>query len=83
MGPAGKFSPALDDSRDVTFWRENIVRYLDRAILIGVDNPNGRQAFAKAVATASDALESIVRKHGPLPEPGHTSGEIVEWKRDD
>lgn len=58
-------------------WANQILMYLHRADTLGLDTYNGRQAAAKAVATAHGMVESIVRVHGPLPEGGHTSGEIV------
>lgn len=60
-------------------WTNDVNMYLHRAGLIGLDKPNGRQALAKAAMVVVAAVESAVRVYGPLPEPGHTSGEIVEW----
>ena len=61
-------------------WYGDINMYLHRANLLGLENANGRQALAKAAMVVIAAVESAVRVHGPLPEPGHTSGEIVEWQ---
>ena len=61
-------------------WRSDIDMYLHRAHVLGLDNPNGRQALAKAAMVVIAAVESATRVYGPLPEPGHTSGEIVEWE---
>lgn len=69
-----KFGLEADDLRDAEWWHRQINMYLDRAYLLGLDNPGGRQAAAKAVATAMGFLESVVRVHGPLPEPGVSSG---------
>lgn len=63
-------------------WINDINMYLHRANLIGLDKLNGRQALAKAAMVCVAAVESAVRVYGPLPEPGHTSGEIVEWDHD-
>ena len=60
-------------------WHHDINAYLHRATVLGLDNPGGRQALAKAAMVVIAAVESSVRVYGPLPEPGHTSGEIVEW----
>lgn len=60
----------------MTKWSDKIGMYLHRADILGLDNPLGRQAAAKAVATAHGMLESIVRVHGDLPPGGVPSGEI-------
>ena len=62
-------------------WRGDINQYLHRANVLGLENPNGRQALAKAAMVCIAAVESAVRVFGPLPEPGHSSGEIMEWHR--
>ena len=61
-------------------WHHDINAYLHRANILGLRNPSGRQALAKAAMVVIAAVESAERVYGPLPEPGHTSGEIVEWK---
>lgn len=61
-------------------WRRWLLQYLDRALLLGLDTPNGKQALGKFVVTAVAMLESVERVHGPLPAPGHPSGEIEEWE---
>lgn len=53
--------------------------YLKRAQLFGVDTPQGRQALGKAVVTLTHYLETIVEYHGGMPEPGHSTGEILPW----
>lgn len=53
-----------------------IGNYLKRAQLMGLDQPNGRQALGKAIVTLMDALESSIRVFGPMPQPGVPSGEI-------
>lgn len=60
-------------------WRDDIHMYLHRASILGLENPNGRQALAKAAMVVIAAVESAERVFGPLPEPGHPSGEIREW----
>lgn len=40
----------------------------------------GQQALAKAFMTAKGCVESSIRVFGNLPEPGHNSGEVHEWK---
>lgn len=57
-------------------WHDQISMYLHRADLLGLTSPLGRQAAAKAVATAHGMLESIVRVYGDLPPGGVPSGEI-------
>jgi len=63
------------------WWFAQINMYLDRAYVLGLDTPNGRQAVAKAAATCMGFLESTVRVFGPLPEPGVTSGENLDKLR--
>jgi hypothetical protein len=60
------------------WWTQQFDNYLMRAQVLGLDTVNGRQAAAKFVATAVGFLESVVRLHGPLPEPGVTSGENLD-----
>lgn len=74
-----KFDPTEDDEHtqtpDETWWEDRINMYLNRAKLLGVENPLGRQAAAKAAATAVGYLESVFRVFGSVPSPGFTSGE--------
>jgi hypothetical protein len=60
-------------------WEGDINMYIHRANMLGLNKPNGRQALAKAAMVVIAAVESAERVFGPLPEPGHTSGEIAEW----
>lgn len=60
-------------------WRRDIDMYLHRANLLGLQNPNGRQALAKAAMVVIACVEGAEKVYGPLPAPGYTSGEIVEW----
>lgn len=60
-------------------WDHDLNMYIHRSMVLGLDKPNGRQALAKAAMVLIAAVESAVRVYGPLPEPGHTSGEIEEW----
>ena len=54
-----------------------VCQYIHRAVILGVGNPLGRQAMAKALRTLLALTESVVRKHGELPMAGVPSGEIV------
>jgi hypothetical protein len=63
-----------------SFWQNQVTQYFWRANVLGLDNPSGRQALAKAYMTLGGAVESMIRSYGPLPEPGHPSGEVREWK---
>ena len=58
------------------FWVGEILGYVKRASVLGLDNPLGRQALAKGFAVYEAMLESTERVFGPLPEPGHPSGTI-------
>jgi hypothetical protein len=62
------------------FWFGQIFQYADRARLFGMDTLQGRQALAKLAMTAIGAVESSIRVHGPLPEPGLSSGYIEHWR---
>jgi hypothetical protein len=59
------------------FW---IQQYLHRALLLGLNTPNGMQAVGKLATTAAAMLDSVGRLYGPLPAPGLPSGEIKEWE---
>lgn len=61
---------------DNEWWTMQLDNYYHRAHVLGIDNPNGRQALAKFVATAVGMLAATVQVYGPLPEPGVPSGEI-------
>jgi hypothetical protein len=63
---------------DDGFWLRQIMQYVARAQVLGLDNPLGRQAMAKAYMTLGGCLESMVRVYGRLPAPGVPSGEIGE-----
>ena len=72
-------SMRLDGISPSGIYHHDINAYLHRAMVIGLEHPHGRQALAKAAMVAIAAVESAIRVYGPLPEPGHTSGEIKEW----
>ena len=79
MYQGGKFDAEDDD--DLTTerpeeWDRRIDMYLHRGRLLGLDNPLGRQAIAKAAATAVGYLESVFRVHNSIPAPGFPSGEV-------
>jgi hypothetical protein len=65
---------AIKDEDEYTDW---VNSYIHRAKVLGLETPAGRQALAKALKTMQGFVESTVRKHGPLPDPGVPSGEIV------
>lgn len=64
---------------DDSWWYNQFAQYIQRARVLGIENPNGRQALAKCCAALTGCIESMIRVHGPLPEPGHSSGYINEW----
>ncbi len=70
---------SADGFSEESFWYNQVTQYFWRANILGLDNPAGRQALAKAYMTLGGAVESMIRVYGPLPEPGHPSGEIREW----
>jgi hypothetical protein len=71
-----KFTNEEDDALTTDEWENNVVKYLDRARVLGLDNPLGRQAVGKAATTAIAYLESVFRNHRSVPSPGFPSGEI-------
>jgi hypothetical protein len=70
-----KFDQEIDDDKTAEEWNERIEMYLHRAKILGLDNPLGRQAVAKAATTCVAYLESVFRVHDSVPSPGFTSGE--------
>lgn len=74
----GKWTPeTVDNSITPERYKEWVEQYMSRAIVLGLDNPLGRQALAKALRTLQGWVESTVRTQGPLPPGGLPSGEIV------
>jgi hypothetical protein len=83
-----KFGIAQDDTHtrqgidyDGWWWRQ-LTNYYHRALILGINSPQGRQALAKFIATGCGLLESVVRVHGALPAPGVPSGENIPADRD-
>jgi len=70
-----KFERDKDDTKTAEEWYGRVTMYLNRAEILGLDNPLGRQAVAKAATTAVAYLESVFRVHGSVPSPGFSSGE--------
>jgi hypothetical protein len=60
-----------------TLWWDQIVGKLQRAHVLGLETPNGRQALAKCGAAVLALLEASVREYGLLPTPGVASGEYL------
>lgn len=60
------------------FWFNQVFQYARRAEILGLENPNGRQAIAKMWAAMGGLVESVIRVYGPLPPAGVPSGEIVK-----
>lgn len=61
------------DGRQYIEWVND---YIQRALLFGLDTPQGRQALGKTCVTLHHMLESCVVAFGPMPKPGVPSGEI-------
>lgn len=57
-----------------TVWHEQITSKLHRAMVLGIDTANGRQAVAKCAAAALSLTETSVLVYGALPRPGVSSG---------
>jgi hypothetical protein len=62
-------------TRTLTF----VMNYVKRAELMGLDSEQGRQALGKAITSATNILEKAVEFYGPMPDPGHSSGEVQPW----
>jgi hypothetical protein len=64
-----------------TWLEQQIWNYLGRVRLFGLDNPQGRQAYMKLVATLVGLGEAVVAEHGWPPGPGVSSGTLVpSWE---
>jgi hypothetical protein len=53
-------------------WARQLRKYWERAQDQGLEDPKGRLALARCVATACGLLESVVRVHGPISVSGTT-----------
>jgi hypothetical protein len=72
-----KFGEEVDDTRDLLDWfPDKVAMYYKRAEILGLDNPLGRQAFAKATMTAVGGLATLFRQYHWIPMPGFPSGEL-------
>jgi hypothetical protein len=73
----GKWKPGhVDVEITPARYKQWVEQYLHRALLLGLENPLGRQALAKALRTALAFTESVVRRYGDIPAPGVPSGEV-------
>lgn len=59
-----------------SWWRLQVFQYVQRAHVLGLETPQGRQALAKGLAAYTGLLESTIRVHGPLPPAGVSSGTV-------
>jgi hypothetical protein len=76
-----KFPQQADDERTAEDWENRVGMYLHRAKTLGIENPLGRQAVAKAATTAVAYLESMFRRFDSVPSPGVSSGEHKgDWR---
>lgn len=57
-------------------WGKAVTMYIHRASLLGLDNPLGRQALMKGLATMFAMCESMVRVYGEPPQAGVPSGRL-------
>lgn len=77
INPPGVTNMAETGVEDDGLWMQQILQYIDRARVFGLDTPKGRQALAKATATMISAAGTSVRVYGELPKGGTTSGLVV------
>lgn len=66
----------VDETITPEAYKAWVEQYMHRALILGLENPLGRQALAKACRTLIAFTESTVRRHGPIPPPGVPSGEL-------
>jgi hypothetical protein len=59
-----------------SYWFQQVYQYVKRAEILGLDNPLGRQAIAKALSTMFGLVEGVVATYGELPPPGVSSGNL-------
>ena len=62
-----------------SYIERQVMNYLHRAKVFGLDTPQGRQAWMKLCAAVTGQAEQIARVHGIPPRPGVPSGTIEEW----
>jgi len=60
-----------------SWWESEVLRYMHRANVLGLDNPLGRQAACKGMAVYVDMCAAITRVHGDPPKAGVPSGELA------
>lgn len=77
--PAHDEEMRKDGIADDSWWYNQFAQYIQRARVLGLENPNGRQALVKCSAALIGCIESMIRVYGDLPEPGYSSGEIHPW----
>ena len=77
FGEADRFKATDTFGQSDDEWKRSLDQYYNRARVLGLDTPAGRQALAKYVATAVAMLENVITVHGHLPTPGVPSGENV------
>lgn len=73
-----KWTPGMTDEIPPDDYKRWVGQYMHRATVLGLDNPLGRQALAKALRTLLAFTESTVRQYGQLPPPGVPSGEVTD-----
>lgn len=73
----GKWPTEETDKLSPEEYETWVSQYIHRAVVLGVENPLGRQALGKALRTLQAIVESVVRQHGELPMGGYPSGEVV------
>lgn len=71
-----------DKISEDSWWYNQFAQYIQRARVLGLENPNGRQALVKCSAALIGCIESMIRVYGDLPEAGHSSGNIVIKPKD-
>lgn len=66
-----------DRRHEASYWLQQFGSYEQRLEALGLNSPLGKQAALKLAATAIALCEHLADE-GPLPEPGYSSGTIVQ-----
>lgn len=74
--PAHDVTLAREGIGPGTWWESEVLRYMKRADVLGLNTPLGRQAACKGMAVYVDMCAAIVRVYGDPPPAGVPSGEL-------
>lgn len=75
----GELRDTLIENANWTDLLAFVANYTKRAEMFGLDTEQGRQALGKVLTSATNILEKACEQYGPMPDPGHSSGEVQPW----